>query len=135
MEASLIVCDGGEFLPEAGTHRLGEVVNRLSIPTVPYVVPLFTLAKLSYIAPDLQHSVKITAYTDDGEPISASETRIVRNQRSANQVPGVDISFKHHIVFYKEGVHTFQLAIDDELKVRYPLTVCIAGETAGADAR
>ncbi|EFM10894.1 hypothetical protein PaecuDRAFT_2144 [Paenibacillus curdlanolyticus YK9] len=123
MEASLIVCNEGEFLPEQGTHRLGAVMNQLSIPTVPHVIPLFTLAKLSYLSSSQQHFVQIIAYNGQGEVVTATEKRMVRNQRGTHQVPGIDISFNHRVVFCDPGIHNFKLLVDDEVVAQYPLTV------------
>jgi hypothetical protein len=125
MQSSLLISDSGQFLPDEKLFQVGKVLNKIEIPTIPYIAPLFVLVKLSYISPNEQYDIQVIMYDQEGDEFYNSNNKVVHNQRDSNQTCGVDTGIVIDTPFCKPGIYECKLFVNGELSTQYPLTVTI----------
>ncbi|MHC1749358.1 MAG: hypothetical protein AB9856_13890 [Cellulosilyticaceae bacterium] len=125
MQASLLVCDYGEYLEAEKRYKLGNVINFIEIPTVPYIVNLFVFIKLSYISSTEQYKIYVELYTKNKKLVFRSDLSLIYNRRNSDSIAGVDTSLFINTSIYTKGIHTFKLYVDDEIVAQYPFNVHI----------
>lgn len=125
MQASLLVCDYGEYLEDEKRYKLGNVINFIEIPTTPYIVNLFVFIKLSYISPTEQYKIYVELYNENKQLVFKSGLALIYNRRNSDNIPGVDTSLFINNSIYTKGIHTFKLYVDDEIVAQYPFNVKI----------
>ncbi|MGM7684521.1 DUF6941 family protein [Cytobacillus sp. Hm23] len=128
MQSNLLVCDNMEYLSIENLYKLGKVLNRIEIATIPHISPFFVLIKIFYMDPKKQYEMNMVIYDEEDEVYFSSAHKVVYNQREKTQIPGVDLSIRIATPFCKEGVYTCKLFIDDVLSAQYPLSIVIKKE-------
>lgn len=124
MQAQIIVCKEATLDESTKSYFLDDILNRLEVPTLPYVITISVFIKLFNVPIDKTVDLSIQVIDPDKQSIALTEPLVVRNHRSAFQVPGVDTAMKLSFVLCKRGTTLVGLNIDGHFNVvQYPLYI------------
>lgn len=128
MNSQIMVCDQITGNAEQRCHQLGNILNHIDIPVLPYAVDISILLKLFDISPDQPIDTKFEFRNNHGELIGKTGVTVLRNYRAKDQVPGVDKDFTVTLVLTEPGIVHINCIVNGEITAWYPLTVRLQDE-------
>jgi hypothetical protein len=134
MNVQLLVCDEITNNPVKKGHRLGTVLNHVTIPVLPYAIDLHLLVKIFDLPKEEGVDVTIKIYNVKGEIRGGTGTLVVRNYRENDQIPGVDRDIRITLVVTEPEILYFRCYVNEEEAAWYPMTVRLEEDTSSEKA-
>ncbi|MCG7379218.1 hypothetical protein J2T19_003689 [Paenibacillus tundrae] len=128
MWVNMLICDKIDV--RDNQFILGRIVNKLAVPTYPFVIKFSCLIKIAGL-PELdtvQTELKIV--NSNAEVMGNTLLQVHRNYREDYMVPGVDQYFDFKVLVEQNENIYIECIVDGELKSRYPININLV-EMAG----
>jgi len=123
MNGQIMICDHITMNRELRYYELGRVLNDITVTTLPTIQTISILIKLFYVPLDGEFTVNLRVYDDEGEVRISKNDIYLKNFRTEDQIPGVDLKLDIPLLLYKTGIHTFELYDENHQIASYPITV------------
>lgn len=121
MWVNMLICD--KIHMNDNKFVLGGVVNRIKVPTYPFIIKFSCLIKIAGL-PELNTvQTELRIINSANEALGPTSLHMHRNYREGNMVPGVDQYFDFKILVEQNDNIYIECIVDGELKSRYPINI------------
>ncbi|WP_150458025.1 hypothetical protein [Paenibacillus spiritus] len=128
MQYNLLVSDNATYDQDSQTYKLGKLLRSVSLPTVPFVIPLYVIGGASYLSLEESYDTQFIIYDSKERIVAVSERKVVRNQYRANRTPGFQLGYQLLIAFYAAETHHCCFFVNDKPVFWYPLAVELSAD-------
>ncbi len=128
MWVNMLICDKIDV--RDNQFILGQIVNKLTVPTYPFVIQFSCLIKLTGL-PELDTvQTELKVVNSNAGIMGNTLLQVHRNYRENYMVPGVDQYFDFKVLVEQNENIYIECFVDGELKSRYPININLV-EMAG----
>jgi len=119
----IIVAKNVVFHEVLKTHSIDKVVNYLETPIFPSAVISEVFVKIFFEDILAGSSTRFQVEDSIGNVLYFTELPQLKNMRDSNMFPGLDTSLIARYAVISEGIYWYKLYIEDDLVVKYPITI------------
>lgn len=126
MNVQLLACDSINFVETSKRHHLGEVLNSITVPTLPFFLNLSIFVKILNLPVDELLDLSVRVIDSENNLLSYIGNYSIRNYRQPDQVPGIDVHFDVGFPLTVLGDIKIIAHIDEDEYASYPINIKLA---------